>query len=209
MLGQQLKLLLVLAGNQSSAVACSALSVAVDPGLFLYNYTLYSQGQLSIYLDLYSTAVGGSVINVGPSVDYMVYDGFIDLGAQPVNTEAGQPITLTLSSNTSHTALTDTGTDGWYVLMTRPTGITLGLGLMQPAGEAASISLWTLTVDGDHLIQVCKRLSWSREKRESGFMLIASGWSAAFTPASNRHLRRTALAEVVELVNIVMLLPYM
>lgn len=132
-------------------INCSNFSATDVPGVYTISYQLAQQQTLSVYLPLQSTSVGGAVVDVGPYVDFGLYDGTLVL---PSTAEAGQPVTLRLSSNTSHLAVTNTGTDGWLVTVTTPGNITLQLGLMQPALDAANASIWTFTVPGGQMSQV-------------------------------------------------------
>ena len=146
----------IVAGAQPTSVSCSNLTEMSDPHSYGLYYTLASQGALAIYLVLQSAAVGGAVIDVGPYVDYTIYDGTIDLATIPVNIEAGQSISLGLRSNTSQAAMTNVGVDGWSVALTDPTGNVTNIGLMQPAGVVDATSRWAMQLQGSYLTQVCQ-----------------------------------------------------
>lgn len=119
-----------------------------------------SQGELSIHLALQSIAVGGTVVNIGPFINTTGYGGILAVPGLAANgsslaSPAGRPITLQLSSNTSHAAISDAGADGWMVSMFSPgSSMALYLGLMQAAGVDGKQSLWSLTVPGSNLSQV-------------------------------------------------------
>lgn len=90
---------------------------------------------------------------MGPYIDYTVYDGVLGIVAS--TTEAGQSLTVQLTSSTSHAAMSDTGGDGWMLSLLSPGADSfMQLGLMHAAGASDNASLWEFTVAGSNLTQV-------------------------------------------------------
>lgn len=135
------------------SISCLNFTATAQPGVFALHYMLLRQEQLYIGISTATSNLSCGSIDVGPYVDYNIYGGTLSIN--DTDSVAGQPLSLQLTSNTSHSAMSDTGNDGWMLLM-KPPGADkfMQLGLMQPAAESAGLSYWTMPVSGDQLTQV-------------------------------------------------------
>ena len=124
--------------------------------MYFISHTPVTVGRFSFSLELDSVAVGGAVVDIGPYVDYTVYDGILEFVDLPSTGRAvaGQSITLRLLTNTSYPAVTNFGTDGWSVSLAAHGEAATELGLMQPSNQPANPSYWEMTIDGSRLTNV-------------------------------------------------------